>query len=169
MELLLKRGADPNFKDAEGKTAADVVGSDCTEDSREIVQSLLRDHAQKAKTNRQRRGSCPAIPRAAMMTAINASNESGLAAAAAPPSSSASSEKNQKLLPLPSVLVPHKSPTTTSPNENDEGGTSQSSRHNSFSAAAHIRVKMLSSRDPCCPSRSRRTIHFLYSYKLLTE
>ncbi len=86
-----------------------------------------------------------------MTTAINASNESGLAAAAAPPSSSASSEQNQKLLPLPSVLVTHQNPTMTSPNENDEGETNQSSRHNSFSAAAHIRVRMLSGRNPCCP------------------
>lgn len=143
VELLLKRGADLNFKDAEGKTAADVVGSDLSEDSREIVNALLREHAQKVKTNKQRRLSCPAIPRTAMITAINATNgissASAVPAAAAPPSA-ASSQKTQTLLPLPSVMVASVSNTT--PNgEGRPGESGQSARHTSFSAAAHIRVR----------------------------
>lgn len=147
VELLLKRGADPNFKDAEGKTAAEVIGTDLSEDSREIVNALLREHAQKVKNNRQRRLSCPAIPRTAMITAINATNgvsSTSPAAASASQSSAASLEKNQTLLPLPSVMVG--SVTNTASNGEDSPGQSgQSARQNSFSAAAHIRVRETSS------------------------
>lgn len=144
VELLLKRGADPNSKDAEGKAAADVIGTDLSEDSREIVNALLREHAQKAKSNKQRRLSCPAIPRTAMITAVNAS-DGGMripsTVAAASPSSAASSEKSQTLLPLPSVMVATAVDNTASNGKDRPGESSQSARHNSFSAAAHIRVR----------------------------
>lgn len=143
VELLLKRGADPNFKDDEGKTAADVIGTDLSEDSREIVNALLRGHAQKVKNNRQRRLSCPAIPRTAMITAVNTSNGAmGASLTTAASSSSAPSlEKSQTLLPLPSVMVPSVITTASSNGEDRSGESSQSVRHNSFSAAAHIRVR----------------------------
>lgn len=144
VELLLKRGADPNFKDAEGKTAADVIGTDLSEDSREIVMALLREHAQKAKDNRQRRLSCPAIPRTTMITAINASNDgvtSVSAVAVASSSSAGPSEKNQTLLPLPSVMVASANNAASNNGEGRSGESGQPARHNSFSAATHIRVR----------------------------
>lgn len=141
VELLLKRGADLNYKDAEGKTAADVIGNDLSEDSRAIVVALLSDHAQKVKNNKQRRLSCPAIPRTAMITAVIANGvPSASAVAVASPSSAASLEKKQTLLPLPSVTVANAN-TIASNEEGRLGDSSQSIRHNSFSAAAHIRVR----------------------------
>lgn len=141
VELLLKRGADPNFKDTEGKTAADVIGTDLSEDSREIVIALLREHAQKMKNNKQRRLSCPAIPRTAMATAVLATNGvlSASAVAAASPSSATSLEKNQTLLPLPSVMVASVNNTSTN-GDGRLGESGQAVRQDSFSAAAHIRV-----------------------------
>lgn len=128
VEILLKRGADPNFKDAEGNTAKDVIGGDLTEDSREIVHTLLREHEEKAKTSRQRRGSCPAIPRTALVMATTANASVSAAAAVAagmPPSSLPSSDKYQN---LPSVGVTHLS------------AAKPSNRRTSFSMAPHIRV-----------------------------
>lgn len=135
---MLKRGADPNCKDAEGETAKDVVGSDLTEDSREIVHTLLKQHAEKAKAIKQRRGSCPAIPRtvltaaAANAASVSASAGAGAGAAAVFPSSLPSSDKNlQALQPLPSVGVTLLVDRAAKP----------SNRHMSFSAAHHIRVR----------------------------
>lgn len=144
VELLLKRGADPNSKDVEDKTPGDVIGNDLTEDSSMIVHNLLKEHAEKVKANRQRRGSCPAIPRTAMMTAVNASNG---AINAASPMSPISLRKHSALLPLPNVLVAKTDLVETSPDRGgistvgDVGELDQPIRHKSFSVAAHIRVR----------------------------
>eukprot|EP00903_Cladosiphon_okamuranus_P015150 g14008.t1 len=145
VELLLKRGADPNFKDAEGKTAADVIGTDLSEDSREIMIALLREHAQKMKNSKQRRLSCPAIPRTAMLTATNASSDGATGASAVAvsfASSAAPPEKNQMLVTLPSLMVASGNVGNNVASNNGEGRSGelgQSVKHNSFSAAAHIR------------------------------
>ncbi|CAM9865989.1 unnamed protein product, partial [Scytosiphon promiscuus] len=145
VELLLKRGADPNSKDAEEKTPGDVIGNDLTEDSSTIVHNLLREHAEKVKANRQRRGSCPAIPRTAMIAAVNASNGSVGASAPEAASSSTSPKKHSALLPLPNVLVARTDLVESSSNRaelppvDDSGNAGQPVRHTSFSVAANIR------------------------------
>ncbi|CAM9781730.1 unnamed protein product [Ectocarpus sp. 6 AP-2014] len=151
VELLLKRGADANFKDAEGKTPGDVVGSDLSEDSREIVRTLLKEHAARVKNTKQRRGSCPAIPRTLMATAVHATGTgamNGASVAAAAPlllsSPTAPSHKPGALLPLPSVVVTNKNAgeidaetAVHGANSNQAGG--QATRRISFSAADRIR------------------------------
>ncbi|CAM9608836.1 unnamed protein product, partial [Hapterophycus canaliculatus] len=147
VELLLKRGADANFRDAEEKTPGDVIGNDLTEDSSVIVRNLLKEHAERGKANKQRRGSCPAIPRTAMVTAVNASNGTTVASVAlgASPSPSSSLKRPSALLPLPSVLVAKTELIEASPDREelpavgDIGKADQPFRHTSFSVAAHIR------------------------------
>ncbi|CAN0066092.1 unnamed protein product, partial [Ectocarpus fasciculatus] len=151
VELLLKRGADANFKDAEGKTPGDVVGSDLSEDSREIVRTLLKEHAARVKNTKQRRGSCPAIPRTAMAAAVHAAGtgtKHGASVPAAAPlllsSPATPSHKPGALLPLPSVVVTNKNAgeidaeaAVDGADSNQAGG--QAIRHISFSAADRIR------------------------------
>ncbi|CAB1105737.1 unnamed protein product [Ectocarpus sp. CCAP 1310/34] len=151
VELLLKRGADANFKDAEGKTPGDVVGSDLSEDSREIALTLLKEHAARVKNTKQRRGSCPAIPRTMMATVVHAAGTgtiNGASVPAAAPlllsSPTAPSHKPGTLLPLPSVVVTNKNAgeidaetAVDGANSNQAGG--QATRHISFSAADRIR------------------------------
>ncbi|CAM9821490.1 unnamed protein product, partial [Ectocarpus sp. 13 AM-2016] len=151
VELLLKRGEDANFKDAEGKTPGDVVGSDLSEDSREIVLALLKEHAARVKNTKQRRGSCPAIPRTMMATAVHAAGTgtiNGASVPAAAPlllsSPTAPSHKPGTLLPLPSVVVTNKNAgeidaetAVGGANSNQAGG--QATRHVSFSVADRIR------------------------------
>lgn len=152
MELLLKRGADPNAKDVDNQMPGDVVGNDLTEDTSVIVHNLLKEHAQRVKTNKQRRGSCPAVPRTAMIAAVNASSAtiSASAAAGVSPAPSTSLKKPGALLPLPNVLVAKTDLVDASPDRGeppavgDIGNSVQSIRHKSFSVAAHIRVRLTS-------------------------
>ncbi|CAN0179609.1 unnamed protein product [Ectocarpus sp. 4 AP-2014] len=151
VELLLKRGADANFKDAEGKTPGDVVGTDLSEDSREIVLTLLKEHAARVKNTKQRRGSCPAIPRTMMATAVHAVGTgtiNGASVAAAAPlllsSPIAPPHTPGALLPLPSIVVTNKNAgeidaKTAVDGENSDQAVGQATRHISFSAADRIR------------------------------
>ncbi|CAN0558869.1 unnamed protein product [Ectocarpus sp. 12 AP-2014] len=132
----------------------DVVGSDLSEDSREIVLTLLKEHAARVKNTKQRRGSCPAIPRTMMATAVHAAGTgtiNGASVPAAAPlllsSPTAPSHKPGTLLPLPSVVVTNKNAgeidaetAVGGANSNQAGG--QATRHVSFSVADRIRVRV---------------------------
>lgn len=156
VELLLRRGADANFKDSDGKTPLDVIGTDLEEDAREIVRTLLLEHAEKMRSTKQRRGSCPAIPRTALITAIDAS---GLkATATATPPAKVPADENHAFLPLPAVTIVRSAVDPAEPS--GAGGVDNTGNHHqsvpvaaaagvvrkgnrrgSFSSAAHIRVR----------------------------
>lgn len=155
VELLLRRGADANFKDSDGKTPLDVIGTDLAEDAREIVRTLLLEHAEKMKSSKQRRGSCPAIPRTALITAIDAS---GLkATATATPPAKVPADGSPPFLPLPAVTIvrsaidpaePSGARGVNTPGNPDQGEpvsaavvARKGNRRGSFSSAAHIRVR----------------------------
>lgn len=154
VELLLKRGADAQYKDADGKTPLDVAGMDLGEDTRHIINNLFLQHREKIKNSKQRRGSCPAIPRAALMSAVNASSSNEKVT-----TPTGRADGSQPLLPLPSVLV---SNVATQPTEktgempgvdgdrhptrctgHTPGDLSAMQRRPSYSLAAHIRVSKI--------------------------
>lgn len=158
VELLLRRGADANFKDSDGKTPLDVIGGELEEDAREIVRTLLMEHAEKMKT-KQRRGSCPAMPRTALISAIDASNFNAATTATTAPSAKTPPDSNPLLMPLPAVVVvksaaePGEEPTSAggalanpanlhhiAPVTAAAGVVGKGNSRRSFSAAAHIRV-----------------------------
>ncbi|CAM9849206.1 unnamed protein product, partial [Laminaria digitata] len=153
VELLLRRGADANFKDSDGKTPLDVIGADLAEDAREIVRTLLLEHAEKMKSTKQRRGSCPAIPRTALITAIDASGLKATATANSTPPAKVSADASQPFLPLPAVISVKSAVDSSgaggvdNPENTDQSvpvaaagvaGKGNNSRR-SFSSAAHIR------------------------------
>lgn len=155
VELLLRRGADANFKDSDGKTPLDVIGADLAEDAREIVRTLLLEHAEKMKNTKQRRGSCPAIPRTALITAIDASGLKATATANSTPPPKVSADASQPFLPLPAVISVKSAVDSSgaggvdNPENPDQSvpvaaagvvGKGNNSRR-SFSSAAHIRVR----------------------------
>ena len=154
-ELLLRRGADANFKDSDGKTPLDVIGADLAEDAREIIRTLLLEHEEKMKSTKQRRGSCPAIPRTALITAVDAS---GLkATTTATPPAKVPADGSHPFLPLPAVTIvrgavdaaePSGAGGVDNPGNPDQsvpiasaGVVGKGNSRRSFSSAAHIRVR----------------------------
>lgn len=62
VEVLLKRGANADAKDAEGDTPSDVIGRELDDGTRQIIHDLLEQYSAAVKLNRAEQSPRPSIP-----------------------------------------------------------------------------------------------------------